>query len=476
MHMFDYPFYANALRFPQGIEQNILWLFIFLLLLNLINIKRLDRRDLILPIMVHGFGGILSVISSNLFIVLVSWEVLGFSAFYLLWTNHGSNGKLTAYRYLIFQVISALCFFTAIVIHFIATSSLAVQTLVSHAQIPFLIAVMIKTASFPTHLWLTDAYPVAMLEVAPFLTGFTTKVGVLTAFRLVDPILGNIPFLGYIGGITAVIGVFFALQQSNARKLLSYHIISQVGYMTAALGFFGGVASLFHLITHTLYKALLFFVALEARASFGHEDLKTMGGLAKYRPFLAVSGILGAAAISGVPFTSGFASKYALSQAIDYSPVYGLLMIASVGTGVSFIKFIYLIFFAPAQKPLHQQKPFFFHVPLVFLSLVTFIIGLFPQIVVGIPGSGFWNSSSIYSATRTLAISVVVWFMIRQFLIAPSHPNKQINRIMLAIQELFHNVMKSLGSGLLRLHSGGPRFQVVLLLSTFMMLFWLFMG
>lgn len=470
--------FSRPFTVPEGLEFSILLLFVFLLVVNGSNMFQNKRKDLVIPGAIHALGGILAVCAGNLLILLVSWEVLTFSAFYLLGRPSSPRGRRSAYQYLLMQVVSAVSFFTALVLHFHSTRSLAVGTLVSSSQPFMFFAVMIKTASLPLHFWLSDAYSDADPVVAPLLTGFTTKVGVVTAVRLLYFPQSGFPLFGYIGAVTAVAAVILALLQTNARKLLSYHIISQVGFMTAAIGMGSPVAGLFHLITHTLYKSLLFFTAREASVIFGHEDLGRMGSLWGKKPGLALAGILGALAISGVPFTSGYASKEIIKLSLYGTIPYQLLWLASVGTGLSFIKFTYLIFFRPRidqpegleasdlGKHRGYQK-WIVSMPVFLTAGASLLIGLLPGLIVHTPPKGFWNLASLIAATYPLLVSAGAWILLKPYFTS----QHRSSRLTAATRwSWLAPGARKAEKILVSSHDQDPRFQIILFILAFLLL------
>ncbi|MFW5801698.1 MAG: proton-conducting transporter membrane subunit, partial [Spirochaeta sp.] len=319
------------------------------------------------------------------------------------------------------------------------TGTLATDILVSAAQPWITAAVLIKTASMPLHYWLIESYTAVSPGVATLLSGFATKVGVLTAARLVRFTPLDLPVLAYAGAGIAVIAVLFAVFQHNARRLLSYHIVSQVGYMTAGIGLAAAssaadhaaalavTAGLFHLVSNTLYKSLLFMTAAAAYRSFGHENLLHMGGLARRRPVLFVCSLIGAGAIAGVPFTIGYASKELLKTAAGNTPIAIILTIAGIGTGVSFIKFIYLIFLAPGSTgaaPLHTgnsrtHRELLYMLPTVLLSAIVLVLGFAPGILPGIPTMDFFTLPAIGKATLPLAAAAGLWLLAKGHLTKP---------------------------------------------------------
>ncbi|AFG38360.1 proton-conducting transporter membrane subunit [Spirochaeta africana] len=420
---------------PSGIQFSILLLFILLGAINLLNLQLNGKQRLLLPAALHISGGILAVCAADLITLLLAWEVMTVSAFVLIRHGGSNSARQAALRYITAQIACAGLFFIATVLQFQATGSLAITVLTPAAQ-PFIAgAIIIKTAVMPLHFWLIESYPAADPAVTPLLSGFATKVGVLGAAQMVRIAPFSQPLLAYVGGSVAVVAVLFALRQQQARRLLSYHIISQVGYMTAGIGLAaasGGphlelalTAGLFHLITHTMYKSLLFLTAAAARRSWGHENLLQMGGLARHRPVLLACGILGAAAIAGVPFTSGYASKELLKTAASGTrPVYHLLSIASIGTALSFLKYCYLMFFAPPapeapvppqliKEMARRRQERLRLIPALLLAGLTLIVGLFPSVVPGVPRLAYFSPTAITSATGQLLLALLIWLLLK---------------------------------------------------------------
>ncbi|TVR68387.1 MAG: hypothetical protein EA427_10770 [Spirochaetaceae bacterium] len=418
-----------ALAIPEGIYFSAFLVFLFLGVILFLNILRQKEGRYAFPAAVHVAAGVLAILARDIMTLLVAWEVLAFSAFILIRGTGTARGRRISLRYLVIQVTGGVFFFFAALLHFGETGSLVTGILVPSAQ-PFMVAaILIKTATMPVHFWLTQAYPSVELSITPLLSVYTTKVGVLTAAQLIWISPAGFPVLAWLGAGTAVGAVILALLQHEARKLLSYHIVSQVGYMVAGIGLAAGfsamaaTAGMFHLVTHTLYKALLLLVAAQAVHHRGHEDLTRMGGLGSRRPLLLLCGIIGAAAISGVPFTSGYASKYLLKEASQAQPlVTYLLYAASVGTGLSFIKFTHLLFFnranPPSSDPSKTRAPSM--VPLVLVAGITVLIGLFPHAVPGVPRRAFFTPSSLLSALLPLAASALLWMVLKKRLTRPA--------------------------------------------------------
>lgn len=467
-----------ATAVPAGIQGTVLSVFVALGAILLLNMVLHTGRRYVFPAVVHVGAGFLAVCAADLMTLLVAWEALSFSAFFLIRGKGTTEGRKISLRYLGVHVTAAVFFFFAVLFQYRETGSFTAAILVPVAQPFMMVAVLIKTATMPFHFWLTDAYPSVDPAITPLLSVFTTKVGVLTAARLLWISPAGYPALAWLGAGTAVAAVILALMQHNARKLLSYHIVSQVGYMVAGIGLAVGfseyatTAGLFHLVTHTLYKALLLLVAAWAIRRNGTEDLTRMEGSGFTQPLLLICGVIGAVAISGVPFTSGYASKYLLKEAAhDHAFVAILLNMASIGTGLSFIKFIFLIFFnnrghshlkkreipgAPDSRSVLAM------VPLVLIAGITVVIGVFPTILPGVPRRAYFAPTSLVSALYPLAGSAVLWIVLKTRLASPdssdaSRPGTPVSRkITLATQRVRARAR--------HLHEQGPQVQIVFIL------------
>ena len=494
---------------PEGILLSALLVFLFLGVVSIANLFLRTGSRYAVPATIHVAAGVLATLAQDLMTLLIAWEVLTFSAFILIRGRGTARGRLLSLRYLTMQLIAAVFFFFATLVHYREVGSLSVGLLVSTAQPFMVVAVLIKTATVPVHFWLVEAYPSVDPAVTPLLSVFTTKIGVITAAQVIRISPAGYPVLAWIGAGTAVVAVVYALAQHNARRLLSFHIVSQVGYMVAGIGLAalsavppasilpGGIspattAGVFHLITHTLYKALLLLVAAQAIYTWGHEDLTRMGGLGFKRPVLLLCGIIGAAAISGVPFTSGYASKYLLKEAAGAQPLVAyLLNIASVGTGLSFIKFTYLVFFncgagGRRDEPCETSQEasptgktrFTAMVPVVLIAAVTVVIGVVPQAVPGVPSREYFAPASVVSAMLPLVGSVLLWAVLRKRLTMPG--TGEIPAVggteglpMLPLTRWFFRATRHLRLPARIIHEQGPQVQVLLTLVVLVAAAWL---
>ena len=185
----------------------------------------------------------------------------------------------------------------------------------------------INAAVPPLHAWLTDAYPEASVTGSVFLSAFTTKTAVYVLIRLFP----GAEVLLWAGVVMTLYGVVYAILENDIRRLLAYHIVSQVGYMVAAVGMGTALAlngSGAHAFCHILYKALLFMGAGAVIQATGKRKLSDLGGLSRTMPLVFTLYMIAAFSISGVPLFNGFTSKSMIVSAAAYAhlPVPELLL------------------------------------------------------------------------------------------------------------------------------------------------------
>jgi multicomponent Na+:H+ antiporter subunit D len=280
------------------------------------------------------------------------WELAAVSAVFLVWLRRERTAVAAGFRYLLVHVFGGLCLLGGIVLYWSQSGSLAFDNMSAHAGTAgfalILAAFLLNAAVPPLGAWLPDAYPEATVTGAVFLTAFTTKSAV---YALVRGFAGT-ELLVWWGAAMAVYGVVYAVLENDARRLLAYHIISQVGYMVCGVGLGTELAlngTTAHAFSHILYKALLFMGAGAVLEVTGRRNLNEMGGLYKTMPVTLSLYMIGAFAISAVPLFSGFVSKSMVVSAAGEShraAIFLTLTLASAGTFLhTGLKLPYYMFF-----------------------------------------------------------------------------------------------------------------------------------
>jgi len=268
------------------------------------------------------------------------------------------------------------------------------------AFIGLLIAAFAKAGGFPLHSWVPDFCKDAPVESAAFLPASLDKLlGIYLLSRIVLSVFLLTPLVHMIiitfGALTIITAVMMAMIQHNARKLLGYHAVSQVGYMIMGVGsgsVLAIVGGLFHMINHTIYKSNLFLSLGAVEKQTGSNDLDDLGGLGNKMPMTFITALIGAFAISGIPPFNGFYSKWLIYQGIIDSarlatPGYQIwllvcLILAVFGSALtlaSFMKFIHAIFLGRRPKVLDDihEAPSNQWLATGMLSAMCLIFGLF---------------------------------------------------------------------------------------------------
>ncbi|WP_256298995.1 Na(+)/H(+) antiporter subunit D [Haloarchaeobius salinus] len=289
------------------------------------------------------------------------WELMAVTSTLLVW-HYGGRAVRAGFRYALLHGIGGTLLLGAVVWHYVEVDSFlftAAPDGMAGAVAPVLAAIGIgvNVGFVGLHAWLPDTYPRPHIAASVFLCVYTTKTGVYGMYRAFPE--GQLA-IAYMGGIMAVFGATYALFQNDMRRLLSYHIQSQVGYMVAGVGIGSTLAqagAMAHVFNHILYKGLLFMTAGVVIYRTGRSDLKKLGGLAREMPITAGTFTVAALSIAGFPLFNGFVSKGIVVSASHYDFPKGplavggfttlelLLLLGGVGTFLSFIKFGYYAFY-----------------------------------------------------------------------------------------------------------------------------------
>jgi multicomponent Na+:H+ antiporter subunit D len=330
-------------------------------------------------------GSSLGVVFAGDFLTFfIFWEMLAVTGAILIWIKRDKASLMAGFRYLIMHLIGGGILLIGILLHFEVTGSMEIGGFTGVSFALILTGIGFKAAFIPLHTWLPDAYPKASFTVSVLLSVFTTKAAVYALARLFP----GVEVVAYMGGVMALYGVVLALRQNNARKLLSYHIISQVGYMVAGVGIgtqMGIDGGLSHVWNHILYKSLLFMCIGAVIYRTGKHNLTQLGGLSRKMPITTITCIIASLSISGVPLFNGFVSKSMVYEAAHYhhNALYWMLKLASVGTFLSFCKFTYFGFLRKREIEA-KEAPITMTVPMVIAAFLCVLGGVHPNLLGGI--------------------------------------------------------------------------------------------
>ena len=350
------------------------------------------------------------VVATNIFQMYLFWELVGVSSYLLIGFYYTKKEAVAASKKaFIVTRFADLGFLVGILFYgyYAGTFSFTpdVQLLAAAgAMIPLALGLMFiggagKGAMFPLHIWLPDAME-GPTPVSALIHAATMVVaGVYLVARMFPLFVGYAPevlhWTAYIGAFTALYAAVVACVQSDIKRVLAFSTISQIGFMIVALGVctsadphtggLGYMASMFHLFTHAMFKALLFLGAGCIIHAVHSNEMSAMGGLRRYMPVTHATFLIACLAIAGIWPLSGFFSKdEILTACFAFSPVMGWVMTGIAGlTAFYMFRLYYNIFWGRENRELHaahrpHEAPLTMTLPLLFLSAVTCVAGFIP--------------------------------------------------------------------------------------------------
>ena len=350
------------------------------------------------------------VVATNIFQMYLFWELVGVSSYLLIGFYYTKKEAVAASKKaFIVTRFADLGFLVGILFYgyYAGTFSFTpdVQLLAAAgAMIPLALGLMFiggagKSAMFPLHIWLPDAME-GPTPVSALIHAATMVVaGVYLVARMFPLFVGYAPevlhWTAYIGAFTALYAAVVACVQSDIKRVLAFSTISQIGFMIVALGVctsadphtggLGYMASMFHLFTHAMFKALLFLGAGCIIHAVHSNEMSAMGGLRRYMPVTHATFLVACLAIAGIWPLGGFFSKdEILTACFAFSPVMGWVMTGIAGlTAFYMFRLYYNIFWGRENRELHaahrpHEAPLTMTLPLVFLAAVTCVAGFIP--------------------------------------------------------------------------------------------------
>ena len=392
--------------------------------------ERLGYYPLILVMLAGGAGAYLT---GDLFNLYVWIEVLLVTSFALLVLGGRWPQIEGAVKYVALNLLASMTLLTAVGVTYgmVGTLTMAhvAEVFQANAGEPmitvvaslFIVALGIKAAAFPLFFWLPASYHTAPAAISGLFSGLLTKVGVYVLFRFLTLIvppasegtgsLFGMPYthglVMWAGAFTMVVGVLGAVAMYEFRRILSVHIISQIGYMLVALGLLGVTATepgippevgrlavaggVYYLVHNILVKTNLFLAGGVAERLMGSGELADLGGLYRHRPYLAAMFFISAMSLAGMPPMSGFFAKFAVIRAA-LEAHRGVMAAAALGTGLltlySMLKIWKGAFWRPAPEgapPLDAPRPgergarWRLYVPIAMLTAATLAMGVAAQ-------------------------------------------------------------------------------------------------
>jgi multicomponent Na+:H+ antiporter subunit D len=376
-----------------------------------------DNRQHVSALLYSG-SALGAVFAGDLLTLFLFWELLAVSSVFLILARDTDRSRRAAMRYLVIQVLSGVLLLAGALYWYRQTGSLLFRFvgLESVAGVLVFLAFGIKCAFPLLHNWLTDAYPEATPTGTVFLSAFSTKVAV---YALVRGFPGTEALI-YIGAVMACFPIFFAVIENDLRRVLTYSMINQIGYMVVGVGIGTELAlngTVSHVFTHVIYKALLLMSMGAVLHVTGRINGSDLGGLYKSMPWTATFCIVGAASISAFPLFSGFVSKsMVMTAALEGGHTVVWLMLLFAAAGVFHHAGIKIPFFAfyykdaglrPGEAPMNML------LAMALAAAVCIVIGTFPNLLYRL--LPFNSSYAPYDASHVLTQLQLLFFSAAAF-------------------------------------------------------------
>ena len=421
----------------------LLWLAVSIYSISYIKTD-LGRYYFLLLILLGAVQG--TVLAKDLINFYVFLEIMTVTTYFLIIHKRSTLALQAGYKYILMNLIGAFLILLSIILVYVDTSNYGLTGFSeSNSFVPpilFLVGCFIKAGAVPLHTWLPDAHPAAPSPVSAFLSGIVIKIGAYGIIRFIFPIFNfdlyinnfRVPLsmlIIYIAVASMLIGVLLALVQTDIKRLLAYHSVSQMGYILLGIGLgtrLGLAGGLYHLVNHAVFKGLLFLCMGAVIYSTGTSNLDNLGGLWKKMPITTSTCIIAALAISGIPPFNGFASKTVLTKAAtDFSFVLKfVIIVTSVLTFASFFKLLSYTFFGEPNKQLITIKkiPILMQLPMIVLAILCVLLGIKAQFVLdrfitfaisglvhsrSVSKVEFWTQSAALNSLLIITLGFIVY-------------------------------------------------------------------
>jgi NADH-quinone oxidoreductase subunit M len=401
-------------------------------------------------------AGMFGVVFSQDFVSLfIFWEIMTWASFLLIIYNAYYKVKTKGIKYIVFSAIGAYAMLTAIVFMKSNYGTFIISDLVEqgafnfkqHIFIPIflLIGFSVKAAVMPMHVWAPAAYSKSPMSFTTIFSGAMSKMGVFGIglvfttfyFSQGEEFFWVRTILGWLGGITAVMATIYALIQKDAKKLLSYSSVAQLGYIVVGLSTgtkLGVMAALYLAVMHAIFKGALFMVVGAVEKQAGTTDMTKISGLIRKMPWTFFVALVSIIALAGVPPIGGFVGKWLLYEAlITESNNYLLVIVVFFSSTAAFLyayRFLYGLFLGQEEEDTKDVKeaPVTMLIPMVILALLAMVTGSYPGLIfkpaaAAMEAIGFtnvtWQMSSLTNIWgNTTSLQLISMMIFAVFIIA----------------------------------------------------------
>ena len=336
--------------------------------------------------LIYAGSAVGAVFAGDLITLFIFWELLAITSVFLVWARGGERALRSGMRYLVMHISSGLLLLLGAVFHYLNTKSLAFDHIGLNQGYHYLLflAFGIKCAFPLLHNWLIDAYPESTPVGTVFLSAFTTKAAV---YVLARGFAGE-ELLIYIGAIMTIFPIFYAAIENDMRRVLSYSMINQIGFMVVGIGIGGALGingAVSHAFNDVIFKGLLFMSMGAVLYRTGRINASQLGGLYKSMPWTCACCIIGAASISAIPLFNAYISKSMVMQGVaDSGAVVFWLVLLFASAGVlhhAGVKIPFFSFFAHDAGIRCREAPLNMRIAMTISAILCVVIGSYPPLL-----------------------------------------------------------------------------------------------
>ena len=374
------------------------------------------------------------LISKDLISFFIFWEIMTWSS-YLLVVYKAKQVQRTGIKYFTMSAIGAYAMLMAIVIVHSVTGSFLISDMIAGfgdmsngmqilVAVLFLTGFGVKAALMPLHIWAPDAYSSAPMSYTAIFSGSLSKMGVYGMVIVFMALVTKLPqesiirdIVAWLAAITAAISTLWGIKQDDAKKLLAYSSIGQLGYIIIGIAIGTAqamLAGLFLAFMHGVFKSTLFMVVGAVEKQTGTSNLKKVTGLIRRMPWTFLAAMISIIALAGIPPLGGFVGKWMLYESMITSRHFFLVILVFFSSTAAFLycyKFLFGFFLGQEEKEWADVKeaPAVMVVPMMILSVVSIVLGTFPQLILkpidaalayyGLPHTygNLWKESLIFN-------------------------------------------------------------------------------
>ncbi len=346
------------------------------------------------------------LMSKDLVSFFIFWEIMTWAS-YLIVIYNGKNVQKIGIKYFVMSAIGAYAMLMAIVLTHSLTGSFLISDLISgfgswdHGMqilIPVLLLVGfgVKAAIMPLHIWAPDAYSNSPMSYTAIFSGALSKMGVYGMVIVFLALLTKVPegalirdIVAWMAAITAAISTLYAIKQDDAKRLLAFSSIGQLGYIVIGVAIgtpMAMLAGLFLAFMHGVFKSTLFMVVGAVEKQTGTTDFTEITGLIRKMPWTFLAALISIIALAGIPPLGGFVGKWMLYESLIQSDHFMLVTLVFFSSTAAFLycyKILFGFFLGQEEKEWSHVKeaPALMVVPMIILSIISVVLGTFPQLI-----------------------------------------------------------------------------------------------